>query len=193
MAAGRAPLLPRRRRPHRILSGGASPGTAEQRGWPAEGYSSLDATGHSNRGGMDVKIECWFGRAPRLAGGRKPGWSRQQRFSTNPQAAAPDWRYVFHNGRWWYWMPNSSWMYWDHGGWQNYAVARQAADSKPDPRRTRRFAGVPRIRRICQLEPAFHCEISHLFSWCYRSCGSRIGCGHSLLPGRRGLIMQSTN
>lgn len=28
-----------------------------------------------------------------------------------------DWRYVYHNGRWWYWQPNNTWVIWNGSAW----------------------------------------------------------------------------
>lgn len=33
-----------------------------------------------------------------------------------------DWRYRFHNGRWWYWMTNRQWSYWNGAEWAEYAA-----------------------------------------------------------------------
>lgn len=124
----------------------------EHRGWPEEGSLHWSATPQAAQNAAEgssagsTEHRRWRpGRALHWTPSQQPApsenanvgsgehrgwppegalnWSQEQSFSANPRAAAPDWRYVFHDGRWWYWMPNSSWMYWDHGGWQNFAAA----------------------------------------------------------------------
>jgi hypothetical protein len=34
-----------------------------------------------------------------------------------------NWRYNFHNNRWWYWTPENKWVFWNDGRWQDYADA----------------------------------------------------------------------
>lgn len=94
----------------------------EHRGWPEEGslhWSAPQAASPATSAAPSVGSAEHHGWPPEGA----LNWSPEQSFSANPRSAAPDWRDVFHTGRWWYWMPNSSWMNWDHGGWQNFAAA----------------------------------------------------------------------
>ncbi|HVX15198.1 MAG TPA: hypothetical protein VHC22_28655 [Pirellulales bacterium] len=39
-----------------------------------------------------------------------------------------DWRYSFHNGRWWYWLPSNSWAYHNGRSWVRYNPARSIAE-----------------------------------------------------------------
>jgi hypothetical protein len=36
-----------------------------------------------------------------------------------------DWRYVWHEGRWWYWMPSNRWMVWTDSRWAPFATQSQ--------------------------------------------------------------------
>lgn len=39
-----------------------------------------------------------------------------------PEVVVTDWRYNFHNNRWWYWTPENKLMYWNDGRWQDYTA-----------------------------------------------------------------------
>jgi len=42
-----------------------------------------------------------------------------------PRAAGgDDWRYRWHEGRWWYWLPSERWVYWEDGRWVDYDAPR---------------------------------------------------------------------
>ncbi|HVX14877.1 MAG TPA: hypothetical protein VHC22_27050 [Pirellulales bacterium] len=44
-----------------------------------------------------------------------------------------NWRYRYHEGRWWYWLPSNSWAVYDNGRWRAY----RRADYSHDPDRYR--------------------------------------------------------
>jgi hypothetical protein len=38
--------------------------------------------------------------------------------------ASDQWRYRFHDGRWWYWLPSNSWVVWSNSTWVPYDTWR---------------------------------------------------------------------
>ena len=43
----------------------------------------------------------------------------------------PDWRYCWHEGRWWYWMPENRWVIWSGTAWAPYKQLSNRSD-KPN-------------------------------------------------------------
>jgi hypothetical protein len=40
--------------------------------------------------------------------------------TTAENVAYRNWRYRYHNGRWWYWSPNNYWLYYGNNGWHRH-------------------------------------------------------------------------
>ena len=73
---------------------------------------------------------------PDPIGGVKPGVgaSGGPNAATEPAPAAADWRYRWHEGRWWYWIPQNRWMWYsDDGRWMELDANHSPPAAQPAP------------------------------------------------------------
>jgi len=40
-------------------------------------------------------------------------------------ASGEDWRFRWHQNRWWYWLPSEQWVYWDGDHWEDFSAPPQ--------------------------------------------------------------------